>query len=101
MFAETFELTAPEGVFLGVVDARLDLALVPRHRGHGWLQDRPVLAAELDNLAVDIRIEPIGPKEGTLRIVNDQPRRHPAKVSECVFRAPDERVVVGRQATSV
>lgn len=92
LLAQAPELAAPECVFLHVVDARLHLALVPGHGGLGGGKDRPVMAAELDQLGVEIGIEPVGPQDGGLQVVDDQPRGHAAKVPECVFQTPHKRV---------
>jgi len=92
LFTEAAKLTAPERVFLGVVDTRLDLALVTRHRRLGRRQNRPVVPAELDQLGIEIGVEPVGLKDGRLQVVDDQPGRDAAKVHEGVFQAPNERL---------
>src|SRR5665213_783030 len=81
---------ALEGVILDVLDARLDLALMPGHGGLGRGEDRPVMAAELDQLGIEIRVEPVGLEHGGLQIIDDRARRHAAKMPERVFQAPDE-----------
>ena len=66
LLAKAREGAALEGVILVVFDARLDLALMPGHGGLGRGQDRPVMPAELDQLGIEIRVEPVGLEHGGL-----------------------------------
>ena len=87
---QTFKAAALEGVVLGKLHARLNLAFVPRH---GWTcrqHHGPVVAAELCHLGVDLRIVPVRPRHRRPQVVNDQGAGNPAEVTERIFEAPDE-----------
>ena len=86
------KLAAPEGIFLDVVDSGLDLALMAGHGGLGGGQDGAVVPAEVHELGIEIGVEPVGLQHGRLQIIRNEACGDAAKVSERVFRAPDERL---------
>lgn len=92
LLGEARKLAAPERVLLYVVDPALDLALVPGHRGLGGREERLVVPAKLEQLGIEVRIIPIRLDDSGLEVVDDHAQRHAAKVSECVFQTPDERL---------
>ena len=81
---------ALERVVLHILHARFDLPFVPGHCRLGRQDHRAVMAGELLQLGIEFRIVPVRMQHPRLQIVDDHRRRHPAKVPERVFQAPDE-----------
>ena len=94
LLAEAGKLPALQRVVLDVLDAVLDLALVARHPGPGRQDDRAVMAGEVRELGVDLRIEPIGLDDAGLQVIDHGPQRDPAKVPEGVLQAAQKRLGV-------
>jgi len=92
--AKARKLPALEGVLLHVVDATLDLALVPRCSRLRGEYDGAVVAAEVLELRVEFGIEPVGFQYPGLEVVDDERAGHAAEVFERVLQAPNE--VIGR-----
>ena len=90
------ERAALQRVVLHILHARFDLPLVPRHVGLGRQNHRAVVPAERLHLGRQLRIEPVGMRDGRLEIVDHQRLGHAAEVREGVFQAAEE--VFGRLA---
>jgi hypothetical protein len=86
------EAPAPQGVFLDVVNAPLNLPLVARRVGTRWQEHRAVMFAETADLGVDLGIEPVGLLHGRLEVIQDQSPGHPAKATEGPLQAAEEVV---------
>jgi hypothetical protein len=94
LLSKARERSALEGVLLHVRDAAFHLALVARG---SWLRGehgRAIVPAELLELRIDRRIEPVCLQDSRLEVVDDQGVRHAPKVLERVLHALNE--VVGR-----
>ena len=90
LFGQTIEAAALERVVLGELHARLDLALVLRHRRARRQHGRAVVPAKLRHLRIEFGIIPVRPRHGGAQVVNHQRLGHPAKITERIFQAPDE-----------
>ena len=87
---QTREAPALEGIVLGELHARLDLALVVRHGRTGWQHHRAIVAAELRHFRVEFGIIPVRPRHGGTQVVDDQRARNPTEVTERIFQTPDK-----------
>ena len=90
LFGQTRKAAALERVVLGKLHARLDLALVSRHRRARWQHGRAVMLAELRHLRVEFGIIPVRPRHGGAQIINDQSFGNATKIAKGIFQAPDE-----------
>src|SRR6478752_2209759 len=86
------EAPAPQGVFLDIVDAALDLPLVARRVGTRWQEHGAVVLAEGADLGIELGVEPIGLLDGRLEVVEDQASGDPAEVPEGILEAAEEVV---------
>ena len=90
LFVEGWEYPSLEGVVLNVADAPLDLALVPRCSRLGGECDRALVSAEVRELRIELRIEPVGLDHTGFEVVDDNRARHATEGLEGVLQAPDE-----------
>ena len=90
LLGQTAELAALERVVLAILDAGLDLALVPGHARLGGQDERPVVGGELGQLGVEIRFIPIGLEHAGLEVVDHHLERHAAQGAKAVLQATDE-----------
>ena len=88
--SQTLEAAALERVFLTVLDAGLDLTLVPGHRRARRQHHRAVMPAKLLYLRVEFGVKPVGPRHGRAQVVNHQRPGHTPEMPKRVFQTADE-----------
>ena len=91
---EAREAPPAQGVVLDILDAGLDLALVPRDPGLGRQDRRAIMRTEGAQLGVDLRIEPVRLDDRGLEVVGHDRGGDPAEGPEGVLDAADHRLGV-------
>ena len=86
------EASCLEGIALDVVDAFFDFSLMTRRAGSRGPENESVVLGEGADLGIELGIEPVGLLHGRLEVIQDQPPRCSAKVTEGVLDAAEKVV---------